>query len=177
MSIFNSFDRNKHLSELSSPLDTAEGVLTPQKRRARMLANVGAILSATSTGLGASKRAVPAPATATDSATLTATQMANGLMVCTPTAAAAYTLPTGTVFESQLAALGIVLGVDEGFDFTISNVATGATFDITVTTAASWTLVGNLIVDANEATQVRPSAQSFRVRKTATNTYTLYNIG
>lgn len=173
MSLFNSFDRNKHLSELSSPLATAEGVLTPQTRRAKMQANLGAILSASGTGLGAEKRPVPAPATATDSATITATQMANGLMVCTPTAAAAYTLPTGTTFESQLATLGIVLGVDEGFDFSVVNVATTSTFDITMTTASGWTLVGGMLVEANEATGKDPSG-AFRVRKTATNAYTLY---
>lgn len=36
MSIVGSFDRTKHLSELDTPLDTAEGVLSPAMRRARM---------------------------------------------------------------------------------------------------------------------------------------------
>ena len=35
-----------------------------------------------------------APATATDTATLTAAQVLNGIILATPTAAAAYTLPT-----------------------------------------------------------------------------------
>lgn len=40
MSLYNSFDRNKHLDELDSPLDTAEGVLTPATRRGRVLSNL-----------------------------------------------------------------------------------------------------------------------------------------
>ena len=107
MSLYNSFDRNKHLSELSSPLAMAEGVLTPQQRRARTQASLGLVLTSSGTGLGAEKRPVPAPAAAADTATLTATLMANGMIVGTPTAAATYTLPTGTIFETQLTALGI----------------------------------------------------------------------
>jgi hypothetical protein len=41
VSTVNSFDKNKHLDELDSPLDTAEGVLTPAVRRGRMLDNLG----------------------------------------------------------------------------------------------------------------------------------------
>ncbi len=175
MSLYNSFDKSKHFSELASPLSTAEGVLTPQQRRARAQANLGSILGLGATGSGAGRHPVPAPATAADTVTLTATQIANGMIVATPTAAASYTLPTGTIFETQLAALGIVLGVDEGFDFSIINVATNALFDITILTAASWTLVGGMVIESNEATSKDPSGM-YRVRKTATNTYTLYRV-
>jgi hypothetical protein len=37
MAIINAFDRYKHLSELNSPLVTAEGVLTPQVRKQRVM--------------------------------------------------------------------------------------------------------------------------------------------
>lgn len=40
MSLFNSLDRNKHFSEFSSPLASAEGVLSPAVRRNRALANL-----------------------------------------------------------------------------------------------------------------------------------------
>lgn len=180
MALYNAFDRSKHFSELTSGLPSskaATGALTPQQRRQECLANLGLVLANAATGLGAEKRQVPAPATATDTATITATQMANGLMICTPTAAATYTLPTGTNFETQLAALNIVLGVDEGFDFTITNVATTAAFIITVATAAGWTLVGGMLVEANAAAQAESPVGIFRVRRTAANTYTLYRVG
>lgn len=40
MSLINSFDRTKHLSELDNPLVTNEGVKTPAQRRALALANL-----------------------------------------------------------------------------------------------------------------------------------------
>lgn len=41
MSLFNSFDRNRHLGELSEPLETqGEGVKTPAQRRLLTLANL-----------------------------------------------------------------------------------------------------------------------------------------
>ncbi len=52
MSLFNSFDRNKHLEELGTPLATATGVLTPTQRRAAVLANLAG------TALAASELAV-----------------------------------------------------------------------------------------------------------------------
>jgi len=47
MSLYGAFDKTKHLDELDSPLVTAEGVLTPTARRARMLGNLsGAAMTA-----------------------------------------------------------------------------------------------------------------------------------
>ena len=40
---------------------------------------------------------VPAPATATDSATLTSAQLTNGILIGTPTTTAAYTLPLASL--------------------------------------------------------------------------------
>lgn len=41
MSLFNSFDRNQHLGELATPLETqGQGVLTPAQRRAATIANL-----------------------------------------------------------------------------------------------------------------------------------------
>lgn len=40
MSLYNSFDRNQHLGELATPLDTQQGVLTPAQRRAATINNL-----------------------------------------------------------------------------------------------------------------------------------------
>lgn len=41
MSLFNSFDRTRHLNELAEPLETqGSGVLTPAQRRALTIANL-----------------------------------------------------------------------------------------------------------------------------------------
>ncbi|SRR6266404_1390594 len=41
MSLFNSFDRNQHLGELATPLETqGQGVLTPAQRRNAVLQNL-----------------------------------------------------------------------------------------------------------------------------------------
>lgn len=116
--------------------------------------------------------AVPqlAPATATDTATLTAAQLLTGIIVSTPTAAATYTLPTGTLFE---AAFG-TMATNTAFDFSIINVATNATFIITVAVGTGWTLSGSMRVDANAGTA--QGQGRFRARRTAANTFTLYRI-
>lgn len=40
MSLYGAFDSTKHFDELDTPLATAEGVLTPAQRRARVIANL-----------------------------------------------------------------------------------------------------------------------------------------
>lgn len=123
-------------------------------------------------GTGFEQVPSPAPAVAADTATLTPAQITNGILVGTPTAAAAYTLP----LAADLAAvLPTGFAVDDGYEFSVINVATTATFDITMTTNTGWTLVGSMVVDANEAAQ-QDSSGIFRVRKTAAATFTLYRI-
>ena len=86
------------------------------------------------------------------------------------TAAATYTLPTATACEAEFSSFA----TDDAFDFSIVNVATGATFIITVAAGAGWTLSGSARVDANAGTA---QAQGrFRARRTAANTFTLYRI-
>jgi len=118
----------------------------------------------------------PAPAAATDTATLTAAQLITGLIVGTPTAAASYTLPLATALEAALKVIFPDIANDDSFDFSIVNVATNAAFDITVVTNTGWTLVGGLVVESNEATATRGPSGLFRVRRTAANAYTLYRL-
>lgn len=95
-------------------------------------------------------------------ATLTIAELLTGIIQYTG-AAANLTLPTGTNIEG-----GVVAGlaVDRAFEFSVINTGTGAT---TMVTNTGLTTVGSLVV--TNGTSAR-----FRVRKTATNTYTVYRL-
>ena len=86
------------------------------------------------------------------------------LLSATPGGAINYTLPTGTQMDAADAGL---LDVDTSFDFSIINIGAGGI--ITFVAAATFTIVGNAAVAAN-------SSATFRVRKTAANTFVLYRI-
>ncbi len=108
-----------------------------------------------------------APVTATDTATLTAAQLLNGIILATPTAAADYTLPTVADFEA-----GGISSASEGntFDFVIINLAS-SNYDITLLTNTGWTITGGGVVVVQEASSAR-----FRARKTSATTWQLYRI-
>ena len=107
-----------------------------------------------------------APATATDTATLTAAQVLNGIILSTPTAAAAYTLPTVANLEAALSSA--IVG--NTVDFVVVNLAS-SNYDITMTTNTGWTVTGGGVVVVQEA-----SSAQFRARKTGTGTWQLYRI-
>lgn len=79
MSLFNSFDRTRHLNELAEPLETqGAGVLTPAQRRALVQANIGigsdvisgsVLTSSPTAGFGYSAGAGDAVTQATDRTT------------------------------------------------------------------------------------------------------------
>ena len=105
-----------------------------------------------------------APVTATDSPTLTATQLTNGIILGSPTTGTAYTLP----LAADLDALLTNSKVGTVFDFRVINV-TGSGV-ITVTTNTGWTLVGLMTIIAAGA------VRAFRARKTGDGTWALYAI-
>ena len=107
-----------------------------------------------------------APATATDTATLTAAQVLNGIILSTPTAAAAYTLPTVADLEAALSSANVGSTVD----FVVVNLAS-SNYDITMTTNTGWTVTGGGVVVVQEA-----SSAQFRARKTGDGTWQLYRI-
>ena len=107
-----------------------------------------------------------APATATDTATLTVAQITNGIILATPTAAAAYTLPTVALLEATVSSAK----VNSSFDFVVVNLAS-SNYDITMTTATGWTLTGGGVMVVQEA-----SSATFRARKTGDGTWSLYRI-
>ena len=105
--------------------------------------------------------------TLTDAAeTLTAAMVVTngGLLVCTPTAARAKTIPTGTLTCAALA--GYKTG--DTFEVSFTNL-TGATHALTVTAATGATIVGSATVSA-------ATSALFRVRVSATNTVVWYRV-
>jgi len=85
-----------------------------------------------------------------------------GLLTATPGGAINYTLPTGTQME---AASNIKVGGT--FDFTIINIGAGGV--ITVVAGTGFTIVGLATIAAN-------TSATFKVRKTATNTFVAYRL-
>ena len=108
-----------------------------------------------------------APVTATDTATLTAAQVLNGIILATPTAAASYTLPTVALLEAALPSAN----VGNTVDFVIVNLASNSSYDITLVAGTGWTITGGGVVVVQEL-----SSAQFRGRKTGDGTWQLYRI-
>lgn len=103
-----------------------------------------------------------APTAKTAAATLTAAELATGIITYTG-AAVALTVPLGTDLDAAFPSMK----TDSCFDFYIINI--GGTNAATVTANTGCTLVGVAAVSANTACQ-------WRVRKTAANTYVFYRV-
>ena len=103
-----------------------------------------------------------APVAKTAVATLTTTELANGIITYTG-AAVALTVPLGTDMDTAFPSMK----VNSSFDFFIINI--GATNAATVTANTGCTLVGVAAVSAN-------TACNWRVRKTADATYVFYRV-
>ena len=103
-----------------------------------------------------------APVAKTAVATLTAAELATGIITYTG-AAVALTLPLGTDMDAAFPSMK----VNSCFDFYIIN--TGATNAATVTANTGVTLVGTAAVSA-------ATSCNWRVRKTADATYVAYRI-
>lgn len=115
------------------------------------------------------------PTAKTAAVTLTITELLTGIVTGAPAAVAAYTLPTGTLCDA-----GMTIGINEAFDWVLINIATTATYIITLTAGTGHTLVGGGAVPANSTTTGGlwgTNAQTFRTRKTAANTFVTYRIG
>ncbi len=109
------------------------------------------------------------PIALTVSATLTAAQLTNGIILGSPTTtAASYTLPT----VADLEVLVSSAKVNSCFDFSVVNVNGSSTGVITIATNTGWTLVGLMTVVATAGT-----AQMFRAVKTGDGSWSLYRIG
>jgi hypothetical protein len=103
-----------------------------------------------------------APTAKTAAATLTPAELATEIITYTG-AAAALTVPLGTDIENAFSSMK----VNSSFDFSIINI--GGTNAATVTANTGCTLVGTAAVAAN-------TSATWRVRKTAENTFVFYRI-
>ena len=116
-----------------------------------------------------------APATMADTGLLTAAQLLTGIIVSTPTAAAAYTLPTGALLDAALSSYMIN---NAAFDFSIINLSGTDNDVITLTASVGITIVGSPFVNANQwEVSFYRNVGIFRCRKTAANTFVVYRIG
>jgi len=117
-----------------------------------------------------------APQTATNTASLTDAQMLGGILVGTPTAAAAYTVRTGAQLEDALLAIYPDLKVNDTFDLTVINLG-ATTFDITMTAAAGITFVGEVILRPGADAATEHGGQgTWRFRYTAADTFIAYRV-
>jgi transcription initiation factor TFIID subunit TAF12 len=112
--------------------------------------------------------AMAAPQTATVTATLTAAQIVNQMLVANPgsSTAATYTLPLGTAIDTA-----------------VPNATVGSTFDLAIvnigTTSGTVTLAVNTGVTdgGNALTAIAvTTSQLFRFRKTGDGTYVVYRL-
>lgn len=117
-----------------------------------------------------------APAAKTTSTTLTAAEIIAGLLTANQggSAAATYTMPLGTSIETALLGLYPNLANDDAFDFTIVNISTVAAETVTLATNTGITLVGDMTIAAIALGD--SSSGTFRVRRTAANTYSVYRL-
>lgn len=124
-------------------------------------------------GSVAARFTMPVPATAVGTATLTTAQILNGLLIGTPVAVAAYTLPLAADLDAA-----VKMDIGEAFEFYIRNASVTADADITVTTNTGWTLNGPMVVHAPTTAAAGESPFGhFIARKTAANAFTLYRVG
>jgi hypothetical protein len=113
---------------------------------------------------------VPAPAAATDSATLTAAQLTNGIIIGTPTTTAAYTLPLASDLDAYLNNSK----VGSAFDFRVINTTTAGV--ITMTTNTGWTIGSSGSQGLMTIAATAGTVRSFRARRLGDNSWALYAI-
>lgn len=110
-----------------------------------------------------------APATATDTALLTADQLLNGIIIGTPTATAIYTLPLATAIDSTLSNSK----VGTTFEF---RVITAAAYGITLATNTGWTIGSSGTQGLMTIAATAGTVRSFRARKSGDGAWALYAI-
>lgn len=117
----------------------------------------------------------PTPTAKTTAVTLTTAEILVGIVTATHSAGAtqAYTLPIGTDFDAATQ-----MSVDDAFDWTLINLSAAAIDTVTLTAAATHTIVGNPIVQSSHSSTggIYGNSAIFRTRKTAANTFVTYRV-
>lgn len=111
---------------------------------------------------------------ANDATTISAANVATGILKCTPDGDETWQLDTATNLISGL----VLTGNNFCYDFSVINLSTGGANNITLTTNTGLTLVGNMNVHAQDAADDAVSIGSgrFRVRRTSSTAVTVYRI-
>lgn len=176
MANIGAYSRHKMLSELNDVLFTNAGdgatplVYSPAEQKDRAKLNLGAVLGNT----GGPPRFLVSPTSfAGTNQTLTAAVLATRLILGTPTGASTYTTDTAALINAAFPDLR----VGEAFEFIVVNLSTTAANDITVAGGSGVTAVGEMVVEANEATQLLPSQGKFWIRKTGAAAYDIIRVG
>jgi hypothetical protein len=157
------------LSALDTDVPTSKAVGTAISTHAALRTGVH--------GMGASYQIIQQgnpTAETTGAVTVTIAKMLTGIVSGNPSAARAYTLDTGANCDG-----GMTISTNEAFDWVLINLATTATYIITLTAAAGHTIVGNPLIAAQSGTTGGlwgTSSAMFRTRKTAANTFITYRI-
>jgi hypothetical protein len=112
------------------------------------------------------------PATATVSATLTTTQLLNGIILGTPTTtAAAYTLPLATDLDAVVTSAK----VNSSFDFVVINTNGSGGGVITITTNTGWS-IGSSGSQGLMTVTTAGTAQKYRAVKSGDGAWALYRV-
>lgn len=118
----------------------------------------------------------PAEATTDDGTTaVSAANILTGVVKCTPTADRSKATDTAANLVD-----GLNLGVNnDSFDFSIINLATDGESHITITAGTNVTLVGCMVISAQDLAQdaFTSGTSRFRFRRTSATAGTLYRIG
>lgn len=96
-------------------------------------------------------------------ATMTAADLAVGIITSAPAGAINLQLPLAADMDTEFPEAA----ADSAFDFSV--IDTDGTNAVTVTTNTGWTLVGSMVV-------AKDASSRFRARKTAAGTWTLYRL-
>lgn len=116
-----------------------------------------------------------APTAMTVAATITVAALKAGLITGEHSEGADqdYTLPTGADLDAALTSFVID---NDSFDFTIINLSAALADTITLTASVGITIVGQAIIDSAHTDSEFPSSGTFRVRKTADDTFVCYRL-
>lgn len=126
MSLFNSFDRTRHLNELLEPLETqGQGVLTPAQRQALTLANLTGGTAMTAAQLAALAGVVPGTAAASKALVLGASKEIATITTATITNLNSTTIAAAGAVKSSSPAAGV--GYDTGAGGVVTQITSKAT--------------------------------------------------
>lgn len=112
----------------------------------------------------------------TGAATITIADMLTGVVTITQSTGAtvALTTDTGALIQSGLPT---DFAINDSFEFTVINLSAAAVDTATITAGASGvTIVGAVIVPSAHSTTIVNSSKTYRVRKTAANTFVIYAL-